>query len=423
MVRAVTHKALCPQLLPKGVLTFVPLQMTPRAEPIVVAARAATSQADAKDAVFTDHVCEAPFPDGASSVLVGPFALTALATPQPDPQRIVIIADTGCRMKGSENAFQKCNDPAHWPFAAIARSAAEKRPDLIVHLGDLHYRESPCPDGNDGCAGSPWGYGEDVWRADFFTPVGKLLNAAPWLFVRGNHESCARAGVGWFRYFDARALLASASCADTAGDAQADFTEPFAIRISDDTQFIVFDSAATSGRAFAPGSLAFNTYTTQLAKVAQLAQQSTHNIFLNHHPVLGFAPSKNPNAPYPGNEGLRSVMSAAHPERLYANGVDTVMSGHVHLFQAIGFSSGHPNALVLGNSGTQMEGVLNPAVALQASPAAGAKVRSFATQDGYGFATLDRQNQGWKLTEWSVSGKALHVCDLKGASLSCEAQP
>ncbi len=423
MVRAITNQAVCPELQPLGILTFVPLRMTQRAAPVVVPARAVKGQADAKDAVFTEQVCEAPFPSGATSVRVGPFALAAFAAPTLEPQRIVIIADTGCRMKGSENAFQKCNDPAQWPFAVIARSALEKRPDLIVHLGDLHYRESPCPDGNTGCAGSPWGYGGDVWRADFFAPVGRLLNAAPWLFVRGNHESCARAGLGWFRYFDARALTPAASCVDSGFDAQADFTEPFAIRISADTQFIVFDSAATSGRAFQPSDAAFKSFTAHLKKVEQLAQQAPHNIFLNHHPVLGFAPSKDPNAPHPGNEGLRSVMAAAHPERLYANGVDTVMSGHVHLFQAISFSSGHPNALVLGNSGTQMEGILNPAVALKASPAAGAKVSSFATQDGYGFATLDKQTQGWKLTEWSVSGKALHVCDLKGSVLACEAQP
>ncbi len=57
------------------------------------------------------------------------------------------------------------------------------------------------------CAGSPWGYGWDAWNADFFTPAAPLLAAAPWAAVRGNHESCARAGQGWWRFLDGHAAV------------------------------------------------------------------------------------------------------------------------------------------------------------------------------------------------------------------------
>ena len=57
-------------------------------------------------------------------------------------KRIVVIGDTGCRLKGDN--VQDCNDPAQWPFAAIARLAAARHPDLVIHVGDYHYRESPC---------------------------------------------------------------------------------------------------------------------------------------------------------------------------------------------------------------------------------------------------------------------------------------
>ena len=114
-------------------------------------------------------------------------------------KRIVLIGDTGCRMKASENAFQACNDSVKWPFAQVAQSAAALQPDLVIHVGDIHYRESPCPAGNAGCANSPWGYGFDAWQADLFEPAKPLLAAAPWVFVRGNHESCSRAGQGCSR--------------------------------------------------------------------------------------------------------------------------------------------------------------------------------------------------------------------------------
>jgi hypothetical protein len=120
---------------------------------------------------------------------------------------------------------------------------------------------------------------------------------------------------------------------------------------------------------------------------------------------------------------LLSVMSAAHPQRLYAEGVDLVMNGHVHLFEALSFSSAHPATLVLGNSGSAMEGHVSPSAALAAEPAPDAKVETFATQPGFGFATLDQVGTGWRLTEWTAQGQALTVCQLNGQHLRCAAAP
>ena len=88
----------------------------------------------------------------------------------------------------------------------------------------------------------------------------------------------------------------------------------------------------------------------------------------------------------------------------------------------MGFSSSHPNELVVGNSGTQMEGSIAVAAGRAAKPAPGAVVQTFATQDGHGFATLDRAGDTWRLTEWNVAGEPVQVCELSGrARLSCEA--
>jgi hypothetical protein len=120
-----------------------------------------------------------------------------LALPKANPRRIVVIGDTGCRIKTSDNVFQACGDSGQWPFAAVAAGAAAAAPDLVIHVGDYHYRENECPAGNTGCAGSPWGYGWDAWEADVFAPGEMLFAAAPWIVVRGNHESCtARARGG-----------------------------------------------------------------------------------------------------------------------------------------------------------------------------------------------------------------------------------
>jgi hypothetical protein len=391
------------------------LAMRQRAAPATVPVRAAGAQADNKPSVFVLRSCEAPLPAGADNVQVG--ALTRLS-PHQNPQRIVLLADTGCRMKQSEAAFQDCNDAAHWPLAALARSAAAQRPDLVIHMGDLHYRESPCPDGRSGCAGSPWGYGDDAWQADFFKPAAPLLAAAPWLFVRGNHESCTRAGVGWFRYLDARDSRPTMSCEDPANDASAEFTEPFAVPLGDDTQLIVFDSAFSSGRAYMPTDPAFVRYTAQMQQVARLATGRPHNLFLNHHPVLAFGGSAN-GAPKPGSAGLHSVLATSSPQHLFPAGIDAVLNGHVHLFEALDFSSPHPAELLVGNGGSAMEGRLDAAAARKAQPAPGAVVRTLVTHPSFGFATLERNGTRWNITAWSVDGQALQRCTLDGSRLDC----
>jgi hypothetical protein len=62
---------------------------------------------------------------------------------------------------------------------------------------------------------------------------------------------------------------------------------------------------------------------------------------------------------------------------------------------------------------------INETAARLAQPAPGAVVETFITQPGFGFATLDRTESGWHLTEWSVEGKALKTCEITGTHLSC----
>ena len=149
---------------------------------------------------FENIVCAARLPPGAISVQIGGVSLRP---PSAAIRRVLIFGDTGCRLKGA--AVQACNDAAAWPFRTVARLGAARRPDLIVHVGDYYYRESACPAGEAGCAGSPFGDRQASWDADFLRPGRALLAAAPWVFVRGNHESCARGARGWFRMFDAEA--------------------------------------------------------------------------------------------------------------------------------------------------------------------------------------------------------------------------
>ncbi len=328
---------------------------------------------------FPDSVCEAEIPVGTKTIV---FGNTRLPAPVSRPRRIVVLGDTGCRMKGT--IFQDCSDPRKWPFQKIAAAAASFKPDLVIHVGDYLYRESPCQ--GAGCMGSPYGYGFDSWQADFFSPARALLASTPWVFVRGNHEACFRAGKGWFRYL-------------FAGDYRActDYTDPYSVPLSDDTQLIVFDSAAGASNGH---------YPAEFETVEKLARNFPHNFFLSHHPILGF--SEWHEKLYPGNRALQSAMKH-FPEE-----TDAAFHGHVHLYEALDFKSDYPVTFVNGNSGTEPDEALPQKLPEGAEPFPDAIVKRFYSTADFGFMTLEKRADGWLVTERDIEGKAVFSCVLKG---------
>lgn len=419
VVRAVTHAAQCPGIAWDG-QPPVPMQL--RAPQATLPARSDAVQVNGKPSVFDVTSCEATWPAKAQSAQIAGQLVPA---PPKQIQRILIVADTGCRLKGSENSFQECNDADKWPFAQIAQSAAKLKPDLVVHIGDVHYRESPCPEGNAGCANASWGYGWDAWRDDFFKPAAPLLAVAPWLFVRGNHESCFRAGQGWFRFVDASPWTAARNCNDPANDGQGDFSEPYTVAISDRAQFIVFDSSKSSGKAYNPADAAFVKYQAQLQTVAQLVKLKPESFFINHHPLLAAAPTKDPKRfKAGGSAGLQSVFETVVPERLFPAGVTVALHGHVHLFEAISFKTNHPVSLVMGNSGSLNEGHAPSAMAPTDRIYKDAVVDNFASRSEYGFATLDLSvvsgQESWHLTEYTPQGQAVVRCHIQNGKSRCQ---
>ena len=171
VLRIITSAPTCPPAMADG----HPLRLSVRQGP---------------SAAFPVTTCQATPQAAAQHITV---AGIALATEPAHLQRIIVIGDTGCRLKGIE--AQDCNDVRRWPFPLVAAHAAARHPDLVIHVGDYYYRETSCPTAESGCAGSPHGDQWASWDADLFSPVAPLLTAAPWIFVRGNHEQCGRGAV------------------------------------------------------------------------------------------------------------------------------------------------------------------------------------------------------------------------------------
>ncbi|CAH0447375.1 hypothetical protein LMG10661_03441 [Ralstonia syzygii subsp. syzygii] len=425
VVRAVTSytngaspadSSVCPLLTVDGTATRMSLRVAAGTVPQRTTASAAS---DSKASAFPVSACEATVPAGAQAAVIGSRVLPLRKT---NPQRVVILADTGCRMKKSSNTFQACVDATQWPFATAAATAAAMNPDLVLHVGDYHYRENACPSDVAGCQGSPWGYGWDTWQADLFQPAAPLLAAAPWVVVRGNHEECARAGQGWFRFLDPRTYSAARSCDDPANDTAANASDPYAVAIGTDTQVIVFDSAKVGTTALATTDPWFQTYQKQFGTVGTLAAQpGVMSIFTNHHPILGFVPISG-GTPLGGNAALLSVMNSLNATAYYPPGVQVALHGHVHDFQAINFSSNHPATIVAGNAGDSLDVAL-PDPFPSISPASGVTVGSITHNNSFGFMVMDRQPApagGWLFKAYTVAGKLLTTCTQNGTRLTCD---
>jgi hypothetical protein len=424
IVRAIAAPgAGCPELAVDGQL----VPMTLRVPAGTPAQRTPpTGDGPFKAAAFPIDVCEAPLPFAAHDVRVGH---RALPVPAAQARRIVVLGDTGCRIKGA--ASQACNDPTGWPFAQVAATAAAMKPDLVIHVGDYHYRETPCPEGNAGCARSPWGYGWDAWNADFFVPAGPLLSAAPWVFVRGNHEECSRAGQGWFRLLAPEPYTSRRSCDLPVNDGDADFSAPYAVSLDKTTQLIVFDSAHAGNAPLdlgRPGDAAiYKAYVANVRALDVLAAPGLRSWFTSHHPVLGFAPDDRPGAtrPFPGNAPLQRAMSAVNGTVYFPPAVQAALHGHVHLFQALGFDDGHPATLVAGNGGDNLDDALPSPLPPGVNPAPGTHLAQSTTSDAFGFLVLERvdgkEDDGrWTAIAYRRDGSEMTRCALgPTGSLAC----
>ncbi len=413
VARVITTGADCPRLT---IDKRRPLAMTRRA--------AAAAPGGPRPAAFPVNVCEAQVPPATRRLMLG---ARRLPLPVRNVRRIVVIGDTGCRLKASDvpggaGAFQACNDPAAFGFGRVAARAARWRPDLVIHVGDYHYRESPCPAGNAGCSGSPSGYGWDAWNADFFVPAAPLLAAAPFAAARGNHESCARAGQGWWRFLAGR-QAPEQDCSDPARDRAGDATPPFAVPLGQGAQLVLLDTGIVGNAPLSPGDWRIDYLMTSYRRLAELAAQARSTIVVDHHPILGFAAVTHDGATElrPAGAALQSVFGGFGLRQLPPR-VDVVLSGHVHMWQQLDFASDHPSQFIAGFSGTAEDIVpIPPALALANSPAPGAAVARFASwTGGFGYMTMTRKGpKVWQVTVRDTGGARIERCRVEGRRSQC----
>jgi hypothetical protein len=384
---------------------------------------------------FEVSSCELALPSSTSSAVVDGRSIPLRKT---DTRRIVVLGDTGCRIKvpadGKADPIQNCANADAWPWQKIAASAARTQPDLVIHVGDYHYREY-CDD-PERCTplvekGLVVSYGWAGWDADFFTPAKPLLAAAPWVFVRGNHENCDRAGEGWMRFLsplpyqacsDQRYKSASRSVLGnnfTADAYRIDLDSQLGLIIADNSGHEDYRPASAT-----PQDIALFKRTLAILNATPTTQQQW---FFSHRPLWYdlLSATAQPNA-------LQSVLHEALP----AN-VQVAFAGHQHTFEAINFSpdadrklypTGRPAQVIVGGGGTQLESLDPQSPFYEGETGIGSKDRvghgahqyeGVASSSGillnrYSFLLLERDADGWGGTVLDVNGQPISRCRLAG---------
>ncbi|MBL8408241.1 MAG: metallophosphoesterase [Candidatus Accumulibacter sp.] len=385
---------------------------------------------------FAVVTCELALPRSARQASIDG---QAMPMPRTDTRRIVVIGDTGCRVKVPADSpgdpIQDCSSSADWPWQRIAVAAARTQPDLVIHLGDYHYREycdqpalcSPLRDN-----GVVVGYDWAGWHADFFAPATPLLAAAAWVTVRGNHEGCDRGGEGWMRFLsplpyqacpdqrfktDSRSVLANNLTADA-----------YRIDLGDKLALVVADNAGHEDyRPATPQEVEIFTRTLRALTTLPALPQAPPVWLLLHRPIWydGLDAGSPPNA-------LQTALAGKLPANL-----QFVFAGHQHAFQTINFApaadpghypAGRPAQVVIGASGTQLEALDPQSPVYEGKVGSGGMER--AQPDGrlydgvtassgiflnrYSFLLLELDDSGWVGTLLDADGKTISHCRLNG---------
>lgn len=361
-------------------------------------------------------VCQRTLPASARRVTLGGRSLPLPAT---RPRRILILGDTGCRLKGL--AIQDCNDPRAWPFAQVAARAAAEKPDLVIHVGDFYYRESACPLNLSGCAGSAHGDLWPSWDQDFFTPAKPLLEVAPWVMARGNHESCGRGGLGWFRLLDAGETPLACP-----GDGQGLFPVPAFIVPIGGADLWVLDGADAEDQAAPPARVA--AFAAQFDAARTLAGDHPRPAWIiTHRPVWGQVAVAKLGPLGPLQLSINRTEQAALSGKLL-QGVDMVISGHIHHFASFDFGRERPAQLIVGTGGDAADAADRPSLSATTVEIDGMEARALTFQR-FGYFILERQTgrstrngdaDVWTGTFKDVDGKPVATCRLHARHLTCE---
>ena len=292
---------------------------------------------------FPVSVCEYPITSKYRDIRVvtedgSVFPVPALT---PDVQTMGVIGDTGCR----NNDRQDCGSPSEWPFRAVIADLVEKKPDMVLHMGDYRYSKPkcdvfPCRDN--------W----QNWLFEFFLPAKPLLDQAPIAFARGNHESCEGGyyGAGWFYLLHPEKVGPPYLTCNTEDPDRHLYPPAWYFDLGNgqnNHRIFMLDSANASDYPAA----AVPKYQVLVEQIRGFAAQDgfAGGTLVTHRPIWGAKGEKK-------DEKINRTLQAAFDNNLPSK-IGLVQSGHIHAHQEVIFKkdTGRPLQIITGNSGVTLK--------------------------------------------------------------------
>jgi predicted phosphodiesterase len=403
-IRVITDDTRCPTLNADGADLGMQVRATPG--PIF------KPGSDAPPASFPVLACEVTVPPGKSSILLDG---RSLPLPAGEIRRIIVFGDTGCRINKKKKKPQDCEND--WQYQKIAHHAAAAHPDLVIHVGDYLYRESCNADTTD-CSRTPTGYGWEEWREDFFNPSAPLFAAAPWIVVRGNHEVCARAGEGWFRFLDH--ARPTDECTLMNG---------FFVVALGDLGFVVMDSGQIAKENsgdnadedededddddVADAGNAHDTIAKLRRDYAEISDRVPSPAWLlTHAPFNAVKLDK-----ATGDDQTVNTIQQEAIGDLLSKDIEMIVSGHVHMFEALSFADGNPRRppqLVVGTGGVKLAKKPKKPEDIGGVPVSDALIlKEFA------YIVWDREGVNWRGALFDENDVPIARCELQDRDLKC----
>lgn len=316
--------------------------------------------------------------------------------------RLAVIGDTGCRLKESKGtySYQNCLDGQDWIFPQLAQSVAKENYDFLIHTGDYHYREH-CT--REECANvtKSSGYGWAAWWDDFYGPSQDLFKKSPVLLMRGNHEDCERAHVGWAP-LSAHQQQFNSECRDI---------EDYQWIEMQDLVFINFDNSSLSGSGKIKDKhrKKWLPLLKQVTERIQKEAQGKEVWLLTHVPAFGFVPDQKLAEPIEASDRFAVLAKEAG----LLQKVDYILSGHVHSQQVVPRKQ-LPLQIIVGNSGTVLDAfgriINNHRV-----------ITTTETRSSYGYAVFEREGfKKWKLHFKDKDGEKVLMCEMEQQRVFCE---
>ena len=276
---------------------------------------------------------------------------------------VVVVGDTGCRV--SSWGTQDCDDAtptdprAGWPLEKVADRIVAENPDAIIHMGDYHYREAdPCPASDQGTCGDTW----TSWKADWFNPARPVLAVVPWVLLRGNHENCARAWLGFKLFFSVEP--ATGSLGDQPNQSGcSELTPSYAVGLDNEITLAVLDTASQREMLTQSGIDYCPTWVTDLKSLLDdaMANPASHWLTL-HHPVYKWTTK------YPVTSSAEACPAGVFKGQNFIQGTindnaeagktapSMIFAGHSHMWQWNRPLDGNlPLQMVVGHGGTLLD--------------------------------------------------------------------